>query len=68
MLCKMLGQNAVECDVTFHVYATRRQTQVVPGMEYRFPDVSIKPIYLYFLILVSVKVKTDKISAIGNWL
>ncbi len=38
------------------------------GMAYRFTDISVKPIYGHFLkywLLVSVKVRTDKISTIG---
>ncbi len=38
------------------------------GMAYRFTDISVKPIYWHFLkyrLSVSVKVRTDKISAIG---
>ncbi len=38
------------------------------GMAYRFTDISVKPIYRHVLkyrLSVSVKVRTDKISAIG---
>ncbi len=41
---------------------------ILPGMAYRFTDISVKPIYRHFLkyrLSVSVKVRTDKISAIG---
>ncbi len=39
-----------------------------PGMAYRFTDISVMPIYRHFLkyrLSVSVKIRTDKISAIG---
>ncbi len=41
---------------------------LVSGMAYRFTDISVMPIYRHFLtyrLLVSVKIRTDKISAIG---
>ncbi len=38
------------------------------GMAYRFTDISVRPIYQHFLkyrLSVSVKIRTDEISAIG---
>ncbi len=52
------------------LYDDRMNTSIrsTPGMAYRFTDISVEPIYRHFLkyrLSVSVKVWTDKISAIG---
>ena len=47
---------------------SRNDSLLQAGMAYRFADISVKPIYLDFLkyrLSVSVKFRTDKISAIG---